>query len=270
MVMSLEILIAVSFFIFGTLVGSFLNVVILRFNTGKGLTGRSQCQSCGRTLTASSLIPVLSYVWLRGSCKVCGSKISLQYPLVETLTGVLFLLVFFKAITVFETILALVVTGILVVITVYDFKHSIILDSFVYWFAGISFVALFINPETVSYVQPSLYALIAGPILALPIWFLWIISRGTWIGLGDAKLFLGVGWFLGLSGGVSAFALSFWVGAVVSGLLIFLSMVLRTRKLNLLAKDLTIKTEIPFAPFIILSFFIVYFFEFNLITLITP
>ncbi|MEX1120218.1 MAG: hypothetical protein WEB94_00470, partial [Candidatus Paceibacterota bacterium] len=111
---------------------------------------------------------------------------------------------------------------------------------------------------------------IAGPILALPIWFLWIISRGTWIGLGDAKLFLGVGWFLGLSGGVSAFALSFWVGAVVSGLLIFLSMVLRTRKLNLLAKDLTIKTEIPFAPFIILSFFIVYFFEFNLITLITP
>ncbi|MEX1120309.1 MAG: hypothetical protein WEB94_00985, partial [Candidatus Paceibacterota bacterium] len=74
-------------------------------------------------------------------------------------------MVFFKAITVFETILALVVTGILVVITVYDFKHSIILDSFVYWFAGISFVALFINPETVSYVQPSLYAIIARPIL---------------------------------------------------------------------------------------------------------
>lgn len=270
MELSLEIIFAVFFFIFGTLVGSFLNVVILRHNTGKNLLGRSRCQSCKRNLAPIDLVPVFSFLVQKGTCRICKSKISIQYPLVEFLTGLLFLLLFFSYFSVFEIALNFIIFSLLIIIATYDLKHGIIPNTFVYIFVGISFLLLFFDINTLSYTEPSLGNLLAGPMLALPIWLLWQISDGKWIGLGDAKLFLGVGWFLGVSFGITAFILSFWIGAGVSLLFLFVGRLTRIRKLNLRVKNLTIKTEIPFAPFIILSFFIVYFFEFNLISLITP
>ena len=278
MEMSLAITLSVFFFILGTLIGSFLNVVILRYNTGKGLSGRSRCQSCLKTLSPVELIPVFSFLVQKGVCKVCHSRVSVQYPLVEFSTGVLFLLVFstysfiypFTYISTLGLVLGLVVVSVLVIITVYDTKHGIIPNRFVYGFIALSLFVLFFDVHTFSLMQPDIGALLAGPLLALPVWFLWYISGGRWIGLGDAKLFLGVGWFLGVSEGLTAFALSFWIGAFVSLCLIALQKLMRIRKLNLDTKNLTIKTEIPFAPFIILSFFIVYFSGLNLITFITP
>ena len=70
-------------FIFGTILGSFLNVVILRHNSGMTTGGRSMCFSCGKTLHWHELLPVVSYVMLRGKCSQCKSGISLQYPVVE-------------------------------------------------------------------------------------------------------------------------------------------------------------------------------------------
>ncbi|NQV92922.1 prepilin peptidase [Candidatus Kaiserbacteria bacterium] len=270
MEISLEVLTGVFFFIFGTLIGSFLNVVILRHNTGKDLSGRSRCQSCGRTLSPLELVPILSFLYQKGACRVCKSKISIQYPIVEFLTGVLFVLIFFAYNSIPGTVFSLVVISLLIIIATYDFRHRIVPNTFVYGFIGASIFSLFFDVNSLSYTKPSLEALLAGPILALPIWFLWQISNGKWIGLGDAKLFLGVGWFLGISAGVTAFVLSFWIGASVSLFLIFLGRVVSIRKLNLGVKDLTIKNEIPFAPFIILSFFIVYLLEFNLISFIAP
>ena len=75
------------FFIFGTLIGSFLNVVIFRLNTGKGVGGRSMCMNCGKTLHAHELVPVLSYIFQLGKCRGCKTKISIQYPVVEAITG---------------------------------------------------------------------------------------------------------------------------------------------------------------------------------------
>lgn len=305
MEMSLEIILGVFFFIFGTLIGSFLNVVIFRHNTGKGLSGRSKCQSCGRVLNPAELIPILSFLIQGGVCRACKSKVSPQYPLVELLTGALFLLVYFTYTSITEIILGLIVVSLLIIIMVYDYKHGIIPNTFVYGFIALSLFVLFFNVHTLSFVQPSKWALLAGPILAIPIWLLWQISKGKWIGLGDAKLFLGIGWFLGVSEGITAFALSFWIGAVVGLLLISIQRLMRIkvlrpkgrsiepvltprfgnvkaslfrfsrstsliRKLNLGFKDLTIKTEIPFAPFIILGFLIVYFSGFNLVAFITP
>ncbi|MFC1733487.1 prepilin peptidase [candidate division KSB1 bacterium] len=281
---SLGIILGTFSFIFGTLIGSFLNVVILRHNTGKDLYGRSRCQSCSRVLAPTDLIPIFSFLSQKGACRVCKSKISIQYPIVEFLTGVLFLLIFLTYTSIPSTIFNLVAVSLLMIIIVYDFRHGIIPNTFVYAFVGMSLIALFFNINTFSYTDPSLGALLAGPILALPIWFLWQVSDGKWIGLGDAKLFLGVGWFLGISAGITAFVLSFWIGAFVSLSLILVgklmrlcfvnktrsTLVVRIRELNLGWKDLTIKAEIPFAPFIILSFFIVYFFGFNLISLISP
>lgn len=270
MEISLEVILGIFFFVFGLLIGSFLNVVILRHNTGKSLSGRSRCQSCGKTLSPIDLFPIFSFLIQKGVCRVCKSKISIQYPIVEFITGVLFLFIFLTYISIPKVILDFVIISLLIIITVYDLRHGIIPNTFVYTFIGISFFTLFFNINTLSYTEPSLMALLSGPILALPIWLLWQLSKGRWIGLGDAKLFLGVGWFLGISAGVAVFALSFWIGALVGLSLIFFIRLMRIKKLNLGVKDLTIKTEIPFAPFIILSFLIVYFFEFNLISLIAP
>ena len=270
MEISLELALGTLFFIFGTLIGSFLNVVILRHNTGKSISVRSRCQSCGIALRPHNLIPILSFLFQRGSCNACKSTISIQYPLVEFLTGTLFLLVFFTYTSVLEILLSLFVVSLLMIIMVYDFRHGIIPNIFVYLFIGASFFSLFFNSNTFSYATPSLEALLAGPLLALPIWLLWQVSGGRWIGLGDAKLFLGVGWLLGIVSGITVFVLSFWIGAFVGLFLIVVTRIIRIKKLNLGVKELTIKAEIPFAPFIIVSFFVVYFFEFNIISLIAP
>lgn len=266
----MEVISALFFFIFGTLIGSFLNVVIFRHNTGKDLSGRSKCQSCGGTLRSFELVPVFSFLVQKGACRICKSKISIQYPIIEFLTGTFFLFIFFTYVFIPETVFSLIVVSLLIIITTYDIRHGIIPNTFVYAFIGMSLLALFFNINTLAYTEPTLGALLAGPILALPIWLLWKMSDGKWIGLGDAKLFLGVGWFLGILAGITAFILSFWIGAFVGLVLLSLKQFTRIRKLNLGVKDLTIKTEVPFAPFIVLSFFIVYFFGFNLVSLIAP
>ena len=190
-------------FVFGTIVGSFLNVVSLRFNTGVGVNGRSKCMSCGNQLTWKELIPLLSFAYQKGSCKKCKSKISWQYPLVEFGAGVVFVMIFltFPPLTFFSavtTAIYIIATCLLIVISVYDIKHKIIPDSFVYSFALLSLVNLCVGGTSWSHV-PSIAAFVAGPALALPFALIWLISKGTWMGLGDAKLVLGIGWFLGIS-----------------------------------------------------------------------
>ena len=83
------------------------------------------------------------------------------------------------------------------------------------------------------------------------------------MGLGDAKLALGMGWFLGLVSGVSAVIFGFWIGAAVSVLLLI------GQKLNLAGKKLTIKSEIPFAPFLILGLLAVFFFDFDVVSFVS-
>jgi leader peptidase (prepilin peptidase)/N-methyltransferase len=236
-------------FLFGAIIGSFLNVVIIRYNTGKSLKGRSKCVNCSKELSWHELLPVLSYLLQRGSCKGCKSKISLQYPLVELVTGILFVLVFYVFPPIdpdssFLTTFHLFIASLLVVISVYDIKHKIIPDQFVYIFIALSFLSLFLSP-TLNFVLPSYQAFIAGPIMALPFALLWVVSRGQWIGFGDAKLSLGIGWILGLSMAVNAFVLSFWIAAVVS----LVWMLFTYHKFKA-------RTEIPFGPYLVLGMYI--------------
>ena len=148
------------------------------------------------------------------------------------------------------------------IITVYDLRHKIIPDMLVFSLAFISLIWLVANIGLADLFQsPYIYNLIAGPILALPFFLMWLLSGGRWIGLGDAKLALGMGWFLGLISGVSAVILGFWIGAVISLGLLFV------QKLNLIGKNLTIKSEIPFAPFLILGLLAVFFFGFDVMNL---
>jgi leader peptidase (prepilin peptidase)/N-methyltransferase len=259
------------FFIFclGAIVGSFLNVVILRYNTGRTITGRSGCAQCGAQLRWFELLPIVSFLIQKGKCRTCGSKISWQYPLVELLTALLFVLsyVTFGIENVLGLVISLVIWSLLVVILVYDMRHKIIPDVFVYAFIVISFLALFLTTTWVPVFElPTLNILLAGPLTALPFAFLWLISGGRWMGFGDAKLALGIGWVLGLTGGISALFFAFWIGAVVSIALVCVEYVCssRARALSGVHGRFTMKSEVPFAPFLILGFAIVFFWHINL------
>ena len=247
-------------FVLGTLIGSFLNVVALRYNTGMTLNGRSKCFSCGKNLNWHELIPLFSFIFQWGKCKKCKSKISWQYPIIEFIAGILFVIIFyvFPPTTVeasFITIFYVFITCLLLIITIYDIKHKIIPDALVYTFAIIALARLFIAPD-LSFIIPSNSAILAGPILALPFALMFWLSKGTWMGLGDAKLVLGIGWVLGIVSGISAIVLAFWIGAIVSVVWMYI-----------VFKKLKSKQEIPFGPYLILGMYLVLLFGIQVIDL---
>ena len=264
----MSLFIFLSIFILGVIIGSFLNVVIFRLNTGKSISkGRSICMTCNRILRWYELIPVISYVIQGGKCRRCKEKISEQYPLVELLTGLIFLLIarHFLPILLFSPLMFGLLTSfysfifsILIVISVYDIRHKIIPDKLVYWFIFFAFISSFVNQTAFGslFIKPSILTLCSGLVLASPFAFLWLVSRGKWMGFGDAKLMVGLGYLLGISFGLAAIVLSFWIGAVISLAVMFFGKV----KLNM-------KTEIPFAPFLIVSTLIVFLLNLDIYTL---
>ncbi|MFA7315643.1 MAG: prepilin peptidase [Candidatus Paceibacterota bacterium] len=266
----MNILIFLFIFILGTLIGSFLNVVIYRFNSGKSIAkGRSICMSCNHTLRFYELVPIFSYLIQAGKCRRCSSRISHQYPIVEAFTGLVFAGVVFHFLPLLSLSLIsyvvlvsvfFVLFSLLIVIAVYDMRHKIIPDTLSYAYAGITLASLFINYSFIGsvFVIPPLALLLAGPLLASPFALIWLISRGRWMGLGDAKLMIGIGWMLGLSQGIAALILAFWSGAIVS----LIMMALHRRKI-------TAKTEIPFAPFLILGVLIVFFCNLDIFSIIS-
>ncbi len=252
-------------FIFGAIIGSFLNVVIYRLGSGASLGGRSKCLACGKILRAHMLIPLWSYLFLRGRCGYCQSQISIQYFLVECATGLLFVLaayvnalnlLFPTAVSSILFLLDALILSTLVVVTVYDLKHKIIPDKLSLLFAllagaALSFRGYFgILPETFTSLLgnlPRFIDALAGPLLALPFAVLWLLSRGRAMGFGDAKLAWGIGWFLGFTKGITAVIFSFWIAFIPSLMLLLLR-----------RKSYTMKSEIPFAPFLVLGTLVVY------------
>ncbi len=250
------------FFIFGLIIGSFLNVVIFRFNTGKSFKGRSMCLSCGHTLSWHELIPLFSFLFLKGRCKACKTKISLQYPIVEFISGFIFAFlflkfkdVFFYNTTIFTISYAYYTTmfSMLLCVAVYDLKHKIIPDVFALFFGVLAFLGLFLFQNDLFYIHiPFVWDIFSGLIFALPFALLWLVSRGAWIGLGDAKIALGLGWMLGISRLLPGAVIAFWAGAIVGLLLILFS------------KKYNAKSEVPFAPFLFLGTLLVFLFELSI------
>ncbi len=245
---------AISLAIFGAIVGSFLNVLVLRKGVAS-LGGRSHCPSCGKTIAAYDLVPVFSWILLAGRCRYCGSRISAQYPLVEASCAILFGLV--AAATFPEYLLSVsgmvvllarfAIVALLVAITAYDMRHTIIPDEWSYSFAAIAFILSLTHSQT-------LISISAGPIAAAPLFFLWLISRGAWMGLGDPKLALGIGWLLGFPLGIVAVFVSFILGSVVLvPILAYERLVTHKHSGSAGGSGLTMKSEVPFGPFLIAS-----------------
>ena len=273
----LLLLITIIFFVFGLIIGSFLNVVIYRINTTKSLGGRSACMSCSSQLSWYELIPLFSFIALLGRCKNCKTKISFQYPLVEFATGFIFVALFLK----FKDILILparnafsiadaggapflfvvtyayyaVISAVCIVIATYDIKHKIIPDKLAILLGLLSFTGLFFFAGNAFFIfsphLPSLMQFLSGIIVALPFYLCWLMSHGRWMGLGDAKIAISLGWILGLSLALSGLVFAFWSGAIVGILLI-------------IASRAKMKSEIPFAPYLFFGAFIAFVFNINL------
>lgn len=277
----MDLLVLAFVFIFGTIIGSFLNVVIYRYNSGSSpLMGRSQCFSCGKTLKWYELVPLFSFLFQKGRCRECNVKLSWQYPIVEILSGIIFVSVFLLGRPPLETVILIAIFSILLVIAVYDLRHKIIPDGLVALFASLGLVSFFIKVDlSQAFHFPYIWTLIAGPMLFLPFWALWAVSSGRWLGLGDGKLALGIGWFLGATLGGSAIMLAFWIGAGYA--LCVMGMQSASQKLKVLKSKvgapaflstfdfrlsdspISMKSEIPFGPFLILATLIVYFTSVN-------
>lgn len=238
------------FLLLGLIVGSFLNVVILRHNTGRTLSGRSGCLSCGRKLKWYELLPVLSFIIQKGRCRGCQAKISWQYPIVELSTAILFALIYcLIGWQIWLLIIYWLIACLLVIITAYDFKHQIIPDRFVFAFIALGLIKVIFSDAVIW------WGLVGGLTTSLPLFLLWAVSRGRWLGFGDVKLALGIGLLLGVTAGLSALMLAFWIGAGIGLILIGWGKTQLWRK----GKSYTMKSEIPFAPFLILGFWLVFF-----------
>ena len=251
----------------GVIVGSFLNALSFRFNTGRrffsaqGMGGRSRCMQCGHTLGGLDLVPVLSFVFLGGKCRYCGSRVSLQYPLVELLAGALAAGVYLANPSVLAFAFWFFVWMTLLFVVLYDIKHTIIPWSCSLLLIALAFAQLFYHFDTLQLAIPGLWVLLSGPLLALPLFLLSLVSWGRWMGWADSVLELSLGAFLGLSAGATALMLAFWSGAIVGIFLLLLSRLSFYISSRGGSFRYTIKSEMPFAPFLILGAALAYFFH---------
>lgn len=243
-------------FIFGLVVGSFLNSIIYRLQTRESfLFERSFCPYCKHKLGWQDLIPLLSFLILRGKCRYCPHKISLQYPLIELATGILFVSIFnfqFHYTSLFTLppsaghfIFNLLITCFLIIIFVYDLKHYIIPDKIIY--PAIIIALIFNFQFLISNQFPIFNYSILSAILAAAFFLaIVLISRGKWMGAGDIKLAFLIGLFLGWPDVLVALFLAFFIGAIIG-----VGLIATGKK--------TLKSEVPFGPFLVAGTFIALF-----------
>lgn len=272
--MPIDFLVVLFFFILGAIVGSFLNVLILKYNTGRTAGGRSSCMSCLRTLEWYELVPILSFFFLRGRCRTCTSKLSWQYPLVELSSGLLFAFTYSMDLPITSTLFVLLVATLFLFIVVYDLRHMIIPEVPMYVLIAVSFAALFFDPVLLSLHMPNWWDAAMGPLLFFFFTALFVATQGRGVGFGDAKLSLAIGFLLGFPEAFSALLLSFWIGAGVGIVLLLWSHFARRighkRMLYFSYVPQFLwhsKSEIPFAPFLALGTFLVYFFDVSVLFL---
>jgi leader peptidase (prepilin peptidase) / N-methyltransferase len=210
----LDMLILAAAFLFGTVIGSFLNVVIYRLPRGQSLVSPpSTCPGCGARIRPIDNVPVLSWLMLRGRCHKCRAPISIQYPVVELVTGVLFLLVAW--LTPIGPLLAarLLLVVILVVLFGIDLHHQILPN--VITLPGIVIGLLFSLVGPPGWLSSLIGILLGGGILYGIAAAYYLVRREEGLGMGDVKMLAMIGAFLGWKAVLVTLILSSFAGALV-------------------------------------------------------
>lgn len=228
--------------LFGLVFGSFFNVVGLRVPMKESIvTPPSHCTSCNRQLTALDLIPVLSYLFLRGKCRRCGAKISPIYMVTELVTGVLFAFAVWELGITVELVVVLLFISLLAIIVVSDIAYMLIPNKILLFFLPLLVIGRVVSP-----LEPWWDSLL-GAVVGFGILFLIaIISKGG-MGGGDIKLFFLIGLVLGTIPTLMTLFFASVIGMIVG--LIVLKVSGKGRK-----------TPVPFGPSIAVAALIVYFY----------
>lgn len=199
-------------FIFGLIIGSFLNAVIFRLAKNETfVSGSSYCPHCRHSLSALDLIPVLSFIILGGRCRYCKGKISIQYPLVEILTATIFVLIFQNhdlLFTDYRLWFEAVLASFFIIIAIFDFKYYLILDKVIFPLLGLTLAWSIINGN---FINGLLGALVVSGFFGIQ----YFLSKGRWIGFGDVKLGLVLGSLFGLPASLVLLMISYFSGAIV-------------------------------------------------------
>lgn len=227
---------ALFLFIIGLFIGSFFNVCIYRIPRGESIAfPPSHCPSCGLRIKPYDLVPVISYVFLRGRCRSCGERISLEYPAVEMLTGLIYMLLYLKYGFNIDLLKYMVLFSLLIIVSIIDLKHSIIPFKLMIagYLAGIIFAAIgyILNGDILTYIFGFL---IGGGVILIIV----LISGG--MGGGDIQLMSVIGLFLGFKLSILSLLLSFIIGACAGLTLILL-------------KKKNYRDYIPFGPWLSLA-----------------
>lgn len=198
-------------FLFGAVTGSFCNVCIYRIPKGETVvTTPSHCMNCGYRLKWYDLIPIVSWLCLGGRCRGCGEKISLQYPLIETINGLLYVLVFWnRDFELVESVLICLMASALLVLSVIDFRTFEIPFGINVFLLLLGMLHLFLHRD--GWYEYVLGFFLVSGILHLIV----IVSKGRAMGGGDVKLMAAAGLFLGWKGILIAFSIGCVFASVI-------------------------------------------------------
>lgn len=221
-------------FCIGLFVGSFLNVILFRLRSGKGgiLFGRSQCPDCETRLRPKDLVPVFSWVFLRGKCRYCLKAISFQYPIIELCTGVLWFLVAMFIPNIWHALFLFFLFSALFALSVYDIRYFELPDEIS---LPVIFCCILVLPFAWS---PTWQDALLGA--AIPLLFFGgqiFISQGKWMGGGDLRLGAIMGLVLGYKITIVALFISYLSGSIFG-------------ILSLIFQKKTRRSMIPFGPFL--------------------
>lgn len=252
-------------FFLGVCVGSFVNVITLRFGFSETSRRRSYCMACNHLISWYDLVPVLSYLVLRGRCRTCGSALTLQYPAVELTVGVLYLLAWL-VIPPFLTVWSLasfsallVFLAALVALVVYDLRHTLVPLSFAFTLAFSALASSLVNAITLQSFVPLVDSALGGVVLfgffALTV----LITKGRGMGMGDAYIAAATGLLFGVWRGIEAVMIGVWSATAVYLLVLLLSSLFKKSRLLPRAFRVTMRTELPFVPFLALGIVIALF-----------
>ncbi len=205
----------VATFLFGIIVGSFLNVCIYRIPKHENITTtRSHCMACGNVIRWYDLVPVISFLLLRGKCRNCGAKLSIQYPIIENLNGLLYCLVYAVMGLNTKSVLTMALISALIVIAVIDWRTYEIpfgLNVFIAVLAVAAIAEKLVNRDFTGVIDNLIGAVSVSGFLLI----LYLVTKGRGIGGGDIKLMAAAGLFLGWKNCILAFVIGCVLGSVI-------------------------------------------------------
>lgn len=227
-------------FILGLIVGSFSNVCIYRIPRDESIVyPASHCPKCHSNILPKDNIPLLSYILLRGKCRNCKNKISIQYPIVEFLTGLIYLIIYLAFGLSFQTLIYIILLSALIIIAFIDLNDQIVPDVISLPGVVIGFIVSFFVTY-ISVINSGLGILVGGGIILIIGIAGNIIFKKEAMGGGDVKLAAMIGAFLGWRYIIISLFLGFFLGAL-AGIILILSKIKKREDM------------VPFGPFIVLG-----------------